>query len=489
MNPNNIPDYILMLLLAFACFAVYANSLNGEFLIDDQQAILNNQNIHDIKVYFSQYFKIRPGALSESANALLWHISQSNPFAYHLFNVILHAGCTVLLFLLCNILFANKTLSFFSGLIFAVHPIHTEVVSWVSGGHYAFSALFFISALIFYIKSERSIFYLLLAVTSFGLCLFTGNAAATLPVMFIFYELFFNRTPDKRLRIIRLSILALMLAISALFVGAVFLGKDKYIHTIFYFRGLGYLIVIAKALAYYLKILYMPIERGLYHPFGYNTGGIQKLSPAFFISLTAILTSVFLFFKCRKKALPLSFGIGWFFVTYLPYSNIIPVCNIISERYMYLPSWGFSLIIAYLALEAWRIINKNTLYRTALRCAGVAAVTLFLGSYSLLTLKHNLEYSNIITYWETNINNFPDGYMAYNNLAGTYYSMGQREQAIAYCWVNLMINPGQPHVWCNLGKVYREKGALKQAEQCYREALKIDKGYLPALKGLAEIKK
>ena len=67
--------------------------------------------------------------------------------------------------------------------------------------------------------------------------------------------------------------------------------------------------------------------------------------------------------------------------------------------------------------------------------------------------------------------------------------MGNREQAIAYCWVNLMIKPDQPHVWCNLGKVYREKGDLKQAVDCYREALSCDKDFLPAQKALTEIEK
>jgi len=57
--------------------------------------------------------------------------------------------------------------------------------------------------------------------------------------------------------------------------------------------------------------------------------------------------------------------------------------------------------------------------------------------------------------------------------------MGETEQAIAYSWVNLLINARQPHVWCNLGKVYREKGDLKMARFCYEEALKVIKGSCP----------
>ena len=52
-----------------------------------------------------------------------------------------------------------------------------------------------------------------------------------------------------------------------------------------------------------------------------------------------------------------------------------------------------------------------------------------------------------------------------------------------------MVNPAQPHVWCNLGKVYREKGDLAQARYCYEQALKVDKGYFPAAKALEELRK
>lgn len=79
-------------------------------------------------------------------------------------------------------------------------------------------------------------------------------------------------------------------------------------------------------------------------------------------------------------------------------------------------------------------------------------------------MKRNYEYNNIIIYWESNIRNFPEGYMFYNNLAGTFYAMGDLGNAMAYCWINLMVNPDQPHVWCNLGKVYRETGNLEQAK-------------------------
>ncbi|MDP8289822.1 MAG: tetratricopeptide repeat protein, partial [Candidatus Susulua stagnicola] len=208
----------------------------------------------------------------------------------------------------------------------------------------------------------------------------------------------------------------------------------------------------------------------------------------FFLSLSIIAVAIFTFFKYRRNFKPVSFGIIWFFVTYAPYSNVIPVCNIISERYLYLPSVGFSIVLAALFLKGWEVIKRNKRFRLSLRAIAIIAITLFLGSYSALTIKRNYGYSNIITYWEGNINNFEDGYRVYNNLAGTYYKMGNLDNAIAYSWINLTINPNQSHVWYNLGRVYQEKGNIDQAKVCFQEVLKIDKDYFPAYQALEQLK-
>ena len=489
MKIRNIPHYILIIILSLVGFGLYVNSLNGDFLIDDQDGILNNERIQDVKIYFSNYFKLQLNVLYDVLRVFAWHISKDNPFYYHLLNILFHVSCVILVYILCNTLFSNKPLSFLSSLIFAIHPIHTEAVSWISGGHYVFSSLFFIASFIFYVKSSKSIYYILLSAIFLILCLFSGNAFASLPLLFILYDLFLRERIAERkiLRLVRLIFLSSILFLALMFIGIFFANKNQFMHLIFYFRGFSYLIVAAKAFIYYLKILYLPIQRGLYHPFAFNTTEIQSVSPALFLSVAVLALALISFFKFKRSLRPVSFGIMWFLVTYLPYSNIIPVCNIISERYLYLPSVGFSIIVAAVFLKVWQVVNKSSRYKDSLRAISIIAIVLFLGSYVTLTVKRNIEYSNIFTYWESNIKNFPDGYIVYNNLAGTYYTMGNIDNAIAYCRINLMVNSNQPHVWYNLAKVYRKIGDIKQASECFEEVLKIDKNYLPARKALDEM--
>jgi len=491
MLPGRTHKLILILLLVLISFAVYANSLGGDFLIDDYATILHDNRLHTLSGYLANTLRLKPHVFAEAAHAFIWHFWQDNPFYYHLFNVVFHALCVVLLFILFNILFSNINLSFLAGLIFAIHPIHTEAVSWISGGHYVFSSVFFLASFIFYIRSDRSIINLLWSAVFFGLCFLSGNSVAMLPVMFIFYEVFFRQHKkrfEKTSIMPRAAVLSLMCIVSAMLVGMFFVLRDRFIHTIFYFRGIRYLVVVTKAFVYYLGLLYLPVKRALYHPFAYNTTHTGRLSPAFFAGLAIIAICVYLFFRFRRTNKPLAFGIGFFFITYLPYSNIVPVCNIISERYMYLPSAGFCLVLSALFLKAWKIINVNKEGRKVLRILAMTALALFLLCYTILTVKHNSEYKDIATFWESNIKNFPEGYMAYNNLAGAFFAAGNIEQAIGYSWLNLAIKPEQPHVWSNLAGLYRQQADFKFARHCYSEALKLDSAYLPALKGLEEIK-
>jgi len=490
MCNSKLKSWGLIALLGFIVFALYANSLQGDFLIDDTVGILHNKKIHDAGIYFSEYFSIHPNILVEVSRVLIWHFWGASTFAFHLFNILIHLGCVILIFLLCNALFGNKTLSFLSSIIFAIHPIHTEAISWISGGPYALSSLFFIASFLFYVKSYKSLPNLVFSIIGFSFCFLAGNSVAVLPLMFILYEFSFGKRSegDNFLYKLRIIFLVLISVMSLLFISLFFVSKNEFMHLIFYFRGFRYLIVAAKAFAYYLKILYLPLQRGLVHPFAFDTINIQAISSSFFLSLSIIAVAIFTFFKYRRNFKPVSFGIIWFFVTYAPYSNVIPVCNIISERYLYLPSVGFSIVLAALFLKGWEVIKRNKRFRLSLRAIAIIAITLFLGSYSALTIKRNYGYSNIITYWEGNINNFEDGYRVYNNLAGTYYKMGNLDNAIAYSWINLTINPNQSHVWYNLGRVYQEKGNIDQAKVCFQEVLKIDKDYFPAYQALEQLK-
>ena len=136
------------LILGLICFLAYFNSLDNSFIADDINGIINNPLL-------SQPFRfwLDPSSLLKSLNYL---IGGHNPFVYHLTNIFLHFTVTILVFLLLSLFFKIDT-AFLSACLFAVYPINTESVTWVSGRPYIVTALFILGTYLLYHKATPSV--------------------------------------------------------------------------------------------------------------------------------------------------------------------------------------------------------------------------------------------------------------------------------------------------------------------------------------------
>jgi len=119
---------------------VYANALRNDFTMDDGIYILGNPQV----THSSMRGLFAPHGVSNvfrpvtfASFALNWRLGGARPFGFHLFNLILHVGASLLLCLLLEALLgaspAGKAVAFAAALVFAVHPLHTEAVSSVVG--------------------------------------------------------------------------------------------------------------------------------------------------------------------------------------------------------------------------------------------------------------------------------------------------------------------------------------------------------------------
>lgn len=135
----------LLMVLAGAAFFVYFNALGNDFAYDDNVQIKKNPYITSFKYLndiftknvwafrgvegISNYYRpmmTLPYLLNYQAFGL-------NPFGFHLTNILFHLMATLLVFLLGRRLLSNDLMAFMAALLFAVHPIHTESVTWVAG--------------------------------------------------------------------------------------------------------------------------------------------------------------------------------------------------------------------------------------------------------------------------------------------------------------------------------------------------------------------
>ncbi len=186
-------------------FIVYSNSLNGAFIWDDEYLIQNNIYIKswsgfpdiftkDIGAGVGHRFNFyRPlQMLTYIIDYSLW---KSNVKGYHLGNVLFHILAALAIYWLITILSKDKLLSLITSLLFVVHPVHTEAVSYISGRSDSLALCFMLLTIIFYIRNldaKRLSIYLCMIISYTGALLSRENSLI-LPVLLLLFHYTFRK--------------------------------------------------------------------------------------------------------------------------------------------------------------------------------------------------------------------------------------------------------------------------------------------------------
>ncbi len=208
-----------MALIAVATLVPFLGSLDNEFVSwDDAIYVTDNRLIQNLSwksvaKIFSSPRKKTYVPLSTLSLAIDYRIWRLDPFGYHLTNLLLHLINTLLVFCLVWRLAHRLLPALIAALLFGVHPMHVESVAWISERKDVLSALFFLTALLSYLRyrsTQRSLFYLL-SLASFVLALLSKQMAITLPIVLLLCDLLEGRSWTKRALIEKMPFLLLSL--------------------------------------------------------------------------------------------------------------------------------------------------------------------------------------------------------------------------------------------------------------------------------------
>ena len=272
---NNRTIILLLLLLTLS---VYANSLTGEFVWDDDFLILENPSIMsfthvwtyfvlDLYQSYSNYY--RPiQALSNAVDFALWG---ANPFGFHLTNVLLHMAVIALYFGIVNFITGDRRVASVAAALFAVHPAHVAVVAYIAGRADTLCALFMLLSLIFFYRhftasrKDGSRAQYILSLAFFILALMSKEIAVIFPAVILLCRKFFvsdNMAGQSRERI-RFHYLSWYVIVAAVYsllrVYALnFSGTDMFIsgRAGLYSR----LLTSMQSLISYLGVLFAPVH-------------------------------------------------------------------------------------------------------------------------------------------------------------------------------------------------------------------------------------
>lgn len=466
-------------LLIFVSVVVYSNSLGGEFVYDDQYFVVKNlaiRSLENFPDYFTKSSAIafadlskdvyRPiTTLSYALDYLLWRLDS---FGYHLTNVVFHSANAVLVFLFLCALFGNIPAALIAGLLFALHPVQTEVVSWVSGRSSVLCLFFYLSSLIMYSGFARTgkVRYILSSVFSYVLALFSKEMAVTLPAVIIAYDLYFSAGEKARSRIGRYlpyigATLAFILVRSAV-LGRVsqcgWWGESPY-YT---------LLTMSTVFAKYIWLLLYPAELCAFYTMNiFTTAGDLRVASS--IALFVLLASSVPLLWRRHRLL--SFSLCWFLVTLLPVSNIVPLKALIAERFLYIPSVGFCAAVAYSVFR----LNKN---------AAVSLAVVIALLYGARTMARNEDWKSAVSISRSIVKVSPLNSWGWTSLGAAYLAGGMPEEAVISLKKAIALSRDYATPRNILGFSYLEQGRPADALGPLEEALRLDPKSVETLNSL-----
>lgn len=468
-------------LIAVMGFICYFNTLNGAFIWDDLGLVRDNVFIKDWSNLGKIFTKnIQAGAggqssfyrpavmLSYMIDYSLWKL---RPAGYHFTNILFHIFTGLSVYWLMRILFKNSVAALFIGILFIVHPVHTETVAYISDRADMLAALFILLGFIFYLKyldSKKLSDYLLMLLVSL-LAFFSKENSLILPGMVLVYHYSFKKRIS---RAAYFSLLGLTF-MYVLFRLTVLESVDK--HHAWMFTILARIPGVFAALANYLRLLLFPAR--LHMEYGQKIFSFSH--PQVLLGMVLTGLSWIYFIRRRKVGGAVFFGGLWFFLAFLPVSNLCPLAFYMAEHWLYLPSIGFFLISGY---------NLSYVFKKEKYCfPAVLFLAGLVGIYSGLTIKQNSYWRDPITFYQRTLNYAPDSARVCHNLAVAYHETGRDDQAIPLYQKAITLNPCFVEAYSNLGVTYKAMERNNDAAAAYKKAIEVDPDYAPAYSNLGVI--
>jgi len=355
VSPLSVHGAAPWLLLSLTLLA-YANSFAGAFYFDDPAVLFGDRRLQSFSAFAASVGEtIRPFA---KATFLLdrW-LYGGRPAGYHALNLLLQLASGGLVYRILrhpSMKVGSPAIAFWTALLFLLHPIATEAVTYISGRPTVLMTCGYLAAFLLFLEaraaapgSSKQRVAVACASACLAVSLLAKEVALVFPVLLILYEAVIGRLRQQqpgaggmllRAHLPLAGVVLAFLAYAAL--------HDRYAFLFRYSLHLrdGYtnLLTQANAVTYALTLFARPAQLNFDHDMPLTTSVLQGPT---LLSIAALAGLVVTAFACARRAPLVSWGILWFFLHLLPTNSVLPRYDVLSERNLYLPSIGLYLAV------------------------------------------------------------------------------------------------------------------------------------------------
>ena len=534
-----------MLLIAVIGFLAYSNTFHAPMQWDEDVFLRENPIIKNLNYFIcpatAKGLPFYDGFINRYVGYLTFAINYNlhgfDVTGYHIVNVFIHLINAVLVYLFILVTFRtpylrdspfsghSKAVAFAASLLFVLHPIQTEAVTYIFQRFASLATLFCLLSIVLYAHSRMSVNVKMryasyaLSILSTILAMKTKENAFTVPLIIALYEFCFfgpppgvSASPHPRVslsqRLLYLAPLLLTMFIVPLAIIWTNMGSGKHIQQIMATvagSGIGYadmprwpyLFTQFRVIITYLRLMFIPVTQNLIYDYPlYKSFFIPQVMLSFLFLAALFGLGSYLLAKPQASALEttknnnnisspihrftdspflrlIGFGILWFFITLSVESSIIPLPTLIDEYRLYLPSVGFfTALCTALFMLAGRIRLARERRMMLQLCFLVIAVLFG------MTYARNSVWSDKVVFWKDVVEKSPNSTAAYNNLGKAYLEIYQPDKAIEMFDRAISLSPDFGLAWHNRGEAFAEKKEYDRALKEYAMSDAIHKNYM-----------
>lgn len=468
LDKQRVQIIIFSTLIALLSFLSYINSIQNPFLFDDGIIIRDNPNIRNfgnLKFLFSPgYFEIfeertwRPfTTFFYMINYKLWGLYAP---MWKITSVSIHALNGIFLYLALRRKYA-ELVAFFAGALFVSLPVNSEVVNSIAFIKDSLSLFFGLITFMFFIKG-----YFLLSFFAFLVSLLSKEMAAILPLLLILYDMTIEeyRWENFRTRIktIHVWYWIILLIFLVIYFGRFSNAGDDYFGGGFSIWLLNLPMILIKDIGLLFSI-WPNVDRVV------EPSGIGALFAWIPIILITLIIAIIWY-----KEKPFLFLFLWLILCLVPISGIVPLDQVIAERFLYWSSFGFSGIIA---ITFFRLLNKHAALL-------LIVVVLF---FIAIDFKRSNDWKDNLSLWSATVRDEHRSFRGHANLAIAYSENGMVREAINEMKTAISIKPDYASAYNTLGYFYFSINDYVLAEDNFKKAIELKPTMAEAYNNIAMV--
>ncbi len=405
-------------LLFAAALAAYGNAFFGSFQFDDFNVIVRQGAVHTLGAWWDSMPGIRP--LLKLSYALSWSAGGGGTYAFHAVNIMLHAANVLLVWQVLRTLFERMGVAgegfaaFAAALLFALHPAHTEAVTYLSGRSSSMMAFFYLASLLAYLRAAPR----WVSPALFLAALATKEVAVTLPFALLLCEALDVRRPfDLRAALRRQALHWGVLGLGLALMAALPRYREMLEASLALRPFADQLALQTGAIARHVGVLILAVPPNI-------DPQVAAVPP---IAGLAVIAAIAVGCALLRVQPWYALALLWFFLHLAPTNSLLPRLDAVNDRQLYLASIG-PLALAGLAL--------SLMPRGRVALAAALALVLAVG-----TVLRNRDYRSEVALWTETARLSPGKARAFNNLGFALQQAGRPEEARAAYERALALDP------------------------------------------------